>query len=233
MPVPMPYRDDLEALEHRCRSLEAESATLGAELAAARQLLEEGRARRRLPVLDDLRIAAPCSADWSYMLGDERVRFCGQCEKNVYNLSEMTRAEAEALLAAKEGKLCVRYYRRTDGTILTTDCPVGTQRRRRRRRVVAFAFGAMSALTAAGAALFSRSSTKLAITGASVVDGGAEVAHVPVGAAAKSTVKEQPRAYQERATTGLPWIHDPALDATEAGSHVVHRKAAKHRKSSR
>jgi hypothetical protein len=160
MPERMPYRDDVEALEHRCRALEAGSAALGDELAGARQLLAESLARRRLPVLDDLRVAAPCHAAWESMLGDERVRFCGRCEKNVYNLSALTRAETEALLVAREGKPCVRYHRRADGTVLTTDCPVGARRRRRRRRMVAAAFGAMSTVAAAGAAWFSRVSEK-------------------------------------------------------------------------
>jgi hypothetical protein len=198
MPLPMPYRDDLEALEHRCQALEAQSADLGGELAAARQLLDEARARRRLPVLDDLRIAAPCSADWSSMLGDERVRFCGQCEKNVYNLSALTRAEAEALLVAGEGKLCVRYYRRTDGTILTTDCPVGVKRRRRRRRITAFAafaLGALSALTATGAAWFWRPSTKLPRPPAKAFEPRAQVVEAPPKAIDRVQRKERPRAH--------------------------------------
>ena len=37
----------------------------------------------------------------------------------------MKREEAEALLLTTEGRLCVRFYRRADGTILTQNCPVG------------------------------------------------------------------------------------------------------------
>ena len=75
------------------------------------------------------------------MIGDERVRFCGQCELNVYNLSAMTKAQAENLIVRTEGRLCVRFYRRPDGSILTQDCPVGLralrQRMSRIRRAVA------------------------------------------------------------------------------------------------
>jgi hypothetical protein len=78
------------------------------------------------------------------MVGDERVRFCAQCELNVYNLSGMTRREAEALVAGTEGRLCVRFYRRSDGTILTRNCPIGLRAIRRRVSRVAGA-----ALTAA------------------------------------------------------------------------------------
>jgi hypothetical protein len=72
-----------------------------------------------------IRIASPCTADWNEMYGDERVRFCSKCELNVYNLSAMARADAERLLVDREGHLCVRFFRRSDGTILTKDCPIG------------------------------------------------------------------------------------------------------------
>jgi hypothetical protein len=90
----------------------------------------------RLPMaLEDLRIATPCSADWDEMSGDARVRFCGSCEKNVYNLSAMTRAEAEALVREREGRICVRLFQRRDGTVITSDCPVALERQRLHRRV--------------------------------------------------------------------------------------------------
>ncbi|MEO6951527.1 MAG: hypothetical protein ABI321_06930 [Polyangia bacterium] len=127
------------------------------ELAQMRVLLAEAKARRQLPVLDNLHIAAPCKADWDRMAGDARARFCGSCEKNVYNLSDMTRAEAEALLVEKEGKLCVRYFQRADGTILTADCPTGVATRRRKRRVVAATFSAVSAVAAAAGVFGARS----------------------------------------------------------------------------
>ncbi len=75
--------------------------------------------------LNNVRVASPCSADWDAMIGNELSRFCGQCNLNVYNLSGMTRAEAEHLIAGHAGRLCVRFYRRADGSILTRNCPVG------------------------------------------------------------------------------------------------------------
>lgn len=75
--------------------------------------------------LNNLKIASPCNAEWDNMIGDDRVRFCGQCNLNVYNLSGMSRSEAERLIIEREGKLCVRFYTRADGTIITSDCPVG------------------------------------------------------------------------------------------------------------
>jgi len=82
--------------------------------------------------LDKVRVAAPCSADWDAMIGNDRSRFCGQCSLNVYNLSSMTRVEAESLIARSEGRLCVRFYRRLDGSIITDNCPVGLRALRRR-----------------------------------------------------------------------------------------------------
>jgi len=78
------------------------------------------------------------------MLGDERVRFCGQCSLNVYNLSSMTRADAEALIARTEGRLCVKFYRRFDGSIITKDCPIGLRAIKRR---VSYAWQALVSVT--------------------------------------------------------------------------------------
>jgi hypothetical protein len=73
-------------------------------------------------VLHNIQIAIPCQVDWQTMTGDEKVRSCQQCKLNVYNLSNMTTSEAETLIREKEGRLCVRLYRRTDGTVITKDC---------------------------------------------------------------------------------------------------------------
>jgi hypothetical protein len=73
-------------------------------------------------MFEDMRIAKPCTADWEKMKGNDRVRRCGKCDLRVYNFAELTRAEAEDLVRTTEGRLCVRLYRRFDGTILTRDC---------------------------------------------------------------------------------------------------------------
>ena len=80
---------------------------------------------RNAITLDSVRVASPCRADWDAMTGNNQVRHCGSCAKNVYNLSEMTRAQAESVILEHEGHLCVRFYQREDGTVLTQDCPVG------------------------------------------------------------------------------------------------------------
>jgi hypothetical protein len=95
---------------------------------------------RKHSTLDDISVASPCPASWDGMKGDARVRNCGECKKNVYDLSSLTRAEAEKLIFQHEGSVCVRFFRRADGTILTADCPVGLAARARRtaRRAASF-----------------------------------------------------------------------------------------------
>jgi hypothetical protein len=94
---------------------------------------------KRTSPLDYVTVAAPCNVGWDNMIGDERVRFCGQCNLNVYNLSAMTKQSAERLITQTEGRLCVRYYRRADGTILTRNCPVGLRALKRRLSRIATA----------------------------------------------------------------------------------------------
>jgi hypothetical protein len=78
--------------------------------------------------LERLEVASPCTASWQNMRGNEQVRYCSECKRNVYNLSAMTGGEALELVQQHESNLCVRFYRRKDGTVLTADCPVGRAR---------------------------------------------------------------------------------------------------------
>jgi hypothetical protein len=114
--------------------------------------------------IDHLRIATPCPISWDQMTGDNRVRFCDHCHLNVYNISELSRSEAEKLIASTEGRLCARLFRRADGTVLTKDCPVGLRALRRRvaKRTAAI-FTAIVSLSAV--ALGQHGSTKNGKTG--------------------------------------------------------------------
>jgi hypothetical protein len=89
--------------------------------------------------LNNVRVASPCPADWDQMLGNDRSRFCGQCNLNVYNLSAMSRSEAEEFIARSEGRVCIRYYRRKDGSIITENCPVGLRALKKRMSQIAAA----------------------------------------------------------------------------------------------
>ncbi len=83
------------------------------------------------------------------MQGDDRVRHCDQCRLNVYNLSAMSKDEAERLISEREGRLCISYFQRPDGTILTRDCPKGL------RGLAQRALGVGIWITAACVAFFS------------------------------------------------------------------------------
>jgi hypothetical protein len=109
-------------------------------------------------IVDNIRIAAPCNADWDEMVGDERARHCGLCSKNVFNISAMAPDEIVDLIREKEGRVCVRLYRRHDGTVLTNDCPVGLAERawRRAKRSTAAAIGLVLALFAGTFAFLSK-----------------------------------------------------------------------------
>lgn len=80
------------------------------------------------------------------MVGDGRMRRCGVCDRNVYNIADLHPDEAARLVSEGEGRRSRHLFRRHDGTVLTTDCPWGLRRRRVRRAV---ALGAASALTTA------------------------------------------------------------------------------------
>jgi len=94
--------------------------------------------------VNNLRIASPCSVGWESMGGNERVRLCHSCHLNIYNTAEMTSNEVETLIKNREGRLCIRLYKRADGTILTKDCPVGF--RAYRKRVTRLAGAALATI---------------------------------------------------------------------------------------
>ncbi len=147
----MAYRNDVEALAARADALGLEVKAKSEELERAAVLLQQARDRAKLPVLDNIRIASPCTADWNAMTGDERVRHCGSCKKDVFNLSALTRDEAEALIRDKAGDLCGRYFQRSDGTILLADCTIGKAKKRKRFVIAA---GVVSVFAIGGVARY-------------------------------------------------------------------------------
>ena len=84
------------------------------------------------------------------MEGDDKERFCEACRLPVYNLSAMDVEEAAERICGDQERLCVRFYRRPDGTVLTQDCPVGVENARQRRREVVR--GVAATVLVAGAA---------------------------------------------------------------------------------
>jgi len=91
----------------------------------------------------EIRIAKPCNQSWTAMKGDERVRFCGACKTNVFNISEMSRDEVEEMIRKTNGVFCARLYRRTDSRVMMKDCPKGVAAYKRKRVFVLASAGAM------------------------------------------------------------------------------------------
>jgi hypothetical protein len=83
----------------------------------------------------NLKVSSPCPESWDRMAGNERVRYCGRCNLNVYNLAIMSRQEIEALVRKTGGQLCGRLYMRGDRTATLRDCAGGARRQWTRRAV--------------------------------------------------------------------------------------------------
>src|ERR1051325_4767611 len=108
---PMARRDELpreiEPLGHRLPSPRVTD-----ELSTVRSVLSRPGQREPAIQLPNLRLGFACKQRWEDMVGDERVRACNGCDRPVFNLSAMTRDEAEAVLATRGLTPCVRFYRR-------------------------------------------------------------------------------------------------------------------------
>ncbi|HWN69623.1 MAG TPA: hypothetical protein VNM90_18405 [Haliangium sp.] len=164
----MTYRDDLQAARMRREALARELREVRSRMDGYRELAEQEQALERelaqcardieqapacvaLPLRPRVRVASPCKERWDEMTGDEHVRFCGRCEKNVYDLSSLSASQAEALLRERGESMCVQFFR-SDGMILTGDCPVGARRKSVWRRVAGAAVaGGLAAVALAGA----------------------------------------------------------------------------------
>ncbi len=127
-----PYRDDggRDALvaERRAKERELADADRAAErrdrLKKELAVIDHELQTRSSPLLDAIAITTRCHARWDDMRGDDVVRRCGRCHRDVHDLSKMTEKEIEALFARIGPTACVRLRRRPDGRVVTADCPV-------------------------------------------------------------------------------------------------------------
>ncbi len=104
----------------------------------------------RKSLLNQIEVKNPCQADWNSMIGNDQVRFCDHCSLAVRDLSQLTRKRALHLVTSSKGRLCVRYHRRPDGTLVTKSVPQKFYRiGRRASRIAAGAFSATLSLTSA------------------------------------------------------------------------------------
>jgi hypothetical protein len=105
--------------------------------------------------LNNVTIPSPCNADWNQMIGNDQVRFCEHCKLDVHNLSQMTRNQAERLVARANGRLCARYHYDPAGRPITL--PVSQKLHRLGRRVSRIAAGAFTATLSVSSAVAQQS----------------------------------------------------------------------------
>lgn len=101
-------------------------------------------------LLERVTVAFRCPMSWEKMVGDERERFCGQCQKSVTDLSQMTAQEVESYVAehGPRGSACVRIWRDSNGNLITKGCgsPVAQGQRVAQKAVtVGIAAGSLAA----------------------------------------------------------------------------------------
>lgn len=70
-------------------------------------------------LLDAIDVPAPCPKKWDEMIGDDKVRLCQSCDKNIYNISEMTRGEVRRLLFQSKERVCIRLAKDENGKVRT------------------------------------------------------------------------------------------------------------------
>lgn len=135
-------------------------------------------------------VATPCHVDWETMTGDERKRFCGNCQKSVYNLSDMPEKDATAFLTAEVGAgrvPCIQFYKRADGTILFDNCPVALRAvRDAARRTLKLAASFVSLCLSVASAIAMPSAAQSSKTNSSTL----EIDYDPLKAV-KTLVQEQ------------------------------------------
>lgn len=120
-------------------------------------------------MINNIRIASPCRADWEKMAGDNRIRHCDACNLNVYNLAAFTEAEIRELVANRNGRLCGRIYQRRDGTVLAQNCPVGLRTVTRRiARIAGAVFAFLTVNFSARLPLLGQSYTRTNVSSAAM-----------------------------------------------------------------
>jgi hypothetical protein len=122
-------------------------------------------------LLDQVSIARPCISDWSQMSGDDRTRFCSECNKYVHDFTRMTRQEVERLVIASWGNMCARITRDAAGSILTREpLPLARIAPRRPSPIAAAVLSATLSLGSAAPALAARDGKPPTIS--SILDAG-------------------------------------------------------------
>lgn len=94
------------------------------------------------PLRMRLRLVRGCDVRWENMVGDARVRHCGACDREVYDLTAMSPDEVEAFVEARQHDLpCVQLHARPDGRYQDGPCAPAQTRRLTRAALAAAGLG--------------------------------------------------------------------------------------------
>ena len=134
-----------------------------------------------LPLLERLTVKTPCREVWARMDGDDKVRHCRVCDRQVFNTLAMTTAELEAMIAplADGQRVCARLYQRPDGTLVTADCADARAARRALARTVAGVGAAVAASLAGVIALWPERGDRGAVPVSALPAPAPRVVHLP------------------------------------------------------
>jgi hypothetical protein len=104
--------------------------------------------------LDVLKIDSPCRLPRNALPRSEAICFCKTCDKPVHNLTKLTTAQAQALIASAPEEVCIQMERDGKGRLITLDYARSTGSRPRRW----ISLAASMSLIAAGFQLVKESS---------------------------------------------------------------------------
>ena len=115
--------------------------------------------------IDSVEVKSPCTENWDKMHGNDRVRFCSHCTKDVKNLSAVTRKEAMRIVRASNGGICIRYVRDT-----VTNRPLfADQLLQITRRAPGLAAGVMTASLSLSAMTYAQSESSTSMPAQAIV----------------------------------------------------------------
>lgn len=73
--------------------------------------------------VDRLKIDFPCTADWNQMRGNERIRYCEECNKYVYDFARLPRRQVEEMMAASPGRICAKLTYKNNSLVFLDSKP--------------------------------------------------------------------------------------------------------------
>lgn len=104
------------------------------------------------PSTSPLQIKTPCPKNWAELVGDDRRRFCSECSLHVHNAAQLTRSEAQTILAESNSRVCMRIEYDGGGTPIFRDsqpAPEVPATRRPAARLTRWVLSAAAGLLAA------------------------------------------------------------------------------------